>query len=1148
MKKIVSLLSVFLILNPIEIFSQGNTCADAVDISTFPYTAANQTTCNKGADFNTICELKADYTAGQDGVYKFKIPLDTCVLIKLSNLTATPAKSNISVSLYNGCPDASGSNCLEQKSINYPYSPEILLKGALVAGKTYYIVVDAGKDNDACLTFDLKINYAACAPPLVIGNEGGVDCGSNLGFEQGTALGWTGTYNDDNSRYEGPPIAPPVAGLYPATLSVNGTLGACGKDNTVPPNSNTTATPRHTLTSGTATDPNTDNLLPIVAPGAGKYSFRLGNQEPNRGCECVQIKYKPDPAMPIFSYLYAIISNDNPKHSDNEKARFELKIKDEAGNLLPCGGEYTVTSGSREGDGFRKAKDACGNDEVWWSPWRAVSIDLSNYMNQTLTIQFCTADCSAGGHYSYTYIDAYCYPKKIKGATLCSTTGSVTLTAPIGFTNYTWYYGPPPVSGAPIGTGQVLTLNNVVNGSVYTVTYENFQGICPIKLYSTDTIKIFNTAVTKDTALCNNSTGIVKLKATSIDPTTIYVWTPATNLSCTNCAGPDLMLPLSSTTTYSVTMSNQLGCKETKTVIITVQPCEPSVILNAGVICPGACTTIIANAMGGSPPYTYSWDPNLGSTAGPYTICPTTNTTYSVVITDANGKKASDTAIVSIHPAPSITVNTGTICAGEPFTLTANGGNNYSWSTGEHTQSIVVHPTTTTSYTVIGTSVVGCSDTTSTIITVNPKPVLTSTSAIVCVGTAATLSVNSDIPGTSFSWTPLTGLNISTGTSVTSNSNTTITYSITGTWNGCTSSITATKTVNPQPQANFASTPLCLGNPTQFMDSSSITTGTITSWFWNFGDGKTSTAMNPSHTYTNTSTFTVTLIVISDQGCADTIIKLVTVYPVPVIQFGPFDKGCSPLCTNFTDSSTMVNGLITKWFWNLGDNSTSSVPHPTHCYTLPGTYDVSLTVISDKGCMNSKTIDELVSVYPTPKADFSASPQPTTIFNPTIFFKDLSNNNPISWQWTFWNHENVVTKSMIQYPSYTYSDTGTYKIQLVVSNAYGCADTIIKYVIIGPEWSFYIANTFTPDGDGINDFFIGKGWNVLEHQMWIFDRWGNMIYTTGKTKDPQSAVPWNGRANNGADIAQIDTYVWMVILKDIKGMEHKYIGHVNLVK
>ena len=66
--------------------------------------------------------------------------------------------------------------------------------------------------------------------------------------------------------------------------------------------------------------------------------------------------------------------------------------------------------------------------------------------------------------------------------------------------------------------------------------------------------------------------------------------------------------------------------------------------------------------------------------------------------------------------------------------------------------------------------------------------------------------------------------------------------------------------------------------------------------------------------------------------------------------------------------------------------------------------------------------------------------------------------------------------------------------------------------------------------------------------MWIFDRWGNMIYYTGKTKDPESAVAWDGRASGGVDPAQEDVYVWVVQIKDIFKKKHKYIGHVTLVK
>ncbi len=66
--------------------------------------------------------------------------------------------------------------------------------------------------------------------------------------------------------------------------------------------------------------------------------------------------------------------------------------------------------------------------------------------------------------------------------------------------------------------------------------------------------------------------------------------------------------------------------------------------------------------------------------------------------------------------------------------------------------------------------------------------------------------------------------------------------------------------------------------------------------------------------------------------------------------------------------------------------------------------------------------------------------------------------------------------------------------------------------------------------------------------MWIFDRWGNMIYTTEKTTSPETAVPWNGKANGGSKTAQQDVYVWLVELKDINNQPHKYIGHVTLVR
>jgi gliding motility-associated-like protein len=113
----------------------------------------------------------------------------------------------------------------------------------------------------------------------------------------------------------------------------------------------------------------------------------------------------------------------------------------------------------------------------------------------------------------------------------------------------------------------------------------------------------------------------------------------------------------------------------------------------------------------------------------------------------------------------------------------------------------------------------------------------------------------------------------------------------------------------------------------------------------------------------------------------------------------------------------------------------------------------------------------------------------------------------------------------------------------VVSTDYGCKDTAYENVLIMPDFAFYIPNAFTPDGDGLNDTFSGKGIYILEYEMMIFDRWGNLIYQTVDYNHP-----WNGIANGGTEIAQRDVYVYVIKVKDIFMNEHKYRGTVTLVK
>ena len=117
---------------------------------------------------------------------------------------------------------------------------------------------------------------------------------------------------------------------------------------------------------------------------------------------------------------------------------------------------------------------------------------------------------------------------------------------------------------------------------------------------------------------------------------------------------------------------------------------------------------------------------------------------------------------------------------------------------------------------------------------------------------------------------------------------------------------------------------------------------------------------------------------------------------------------------------------------------------------------------------------------------------------------------------------------------------------MIVTNTFGCTDTAYNEVIVLPEYTLYVPNAFTPmNHDGVNDTFMpqGVGIDPNDFELLIFDRWGSLIY---KTNDVNKG--WDGKANGGDKVAQIDVYVWKIITKDFKGDEKQYIGHVTIVK
>jgi gliding motility-associated-like protein len=185
----------------------------------------------------------------------------------------------------------------------------------------------------------------------------------------------------------------------------------------------------------------------------------------------------------------------------------------------------------------------------------------------------------------------------------------------------------------------------------------------------------------------------------------------------------------------------------------------------------------------------------------------------------------------------------------------------------------------------------------------------------------------------------------------------------------------------------------------------------------------------------------------------------------------------------------------------------------------------------------------LVQVFSLPVAEFNPNPSSATELDPTIAFNNLSSTDVIYWNWDF-GDGNLLAPGPAS-PEHYYPDSvsGNYLVTLIVRNAGGCYSTVKHEIFIEPGFTFYIPNSFSPNGNGVNDYFFGSGVGIIKYDLQIFDRWGNLIFHT-----TELTGKWDGKSSNGKDKLQIDLYVWKVELTDLYNKKHNYIGTVTLMK
>jgi len=335
------------------------------------------------------------------------------------------------------------------------------------------------------------------------------------------------------------------------------------------------------------------------------------------------------------------------------------------------------------------------------------------------------------------------------------------------------------------------------------------------------------------------------------------------------------------------------------------------------------------------------------------------------------------------------------------------------------------------------------------------------------------------------------------------------------------------------PIANFNTTNVCANNLSVFNDLSSSSSGSITSWYWDFGDNQNTTTTNANHLYSSAGTYTVSHVVNNTNGCTDTVRKTVDIYFLPQAQFY-LNPACVGNSTQFTDSSKTLSGTIDNWLWNFGDGQTSTFQNPSHGFSSPVAYTVSLVVTSSYGCKD--TIQKTVAVVPGPNADFSINPNPVEALE-AANFTDLSTgpNSIVNWYWAFGDS----TAANTQNTQHIYTDQGDYSVLLVVKDMNGCIDSARKdiTIILLPD----VPTAFSPNGDGQNDLFLVRGGPFKDINVRIYNNWGQLIFETNDQLEG-----WNGTFNGTEQ--PVGVFVWVVEVEMFNGKKIKKTGDVTLLR
>lgn len=569
--------------------------------------------------------------------------------------------------------------------------------------------------------------------------------------------------------------------------------------------------------------------------------------------------------------------------------------------------------------------------------------------------------------------------------------------------------------------------------------------------------------------------------------TTSVVWLPS------NATTPTISVNTANVYTINVTNSCGVG---SQTISIGAFP-SPTVNITANgptQFCAGGSVILTANSNTGN----YSW--STGATT--QTISVNTSTTVSVTSTNSCAS-AQYVQSVSVTPLPTVSVTPSTVglCAGQSVVIQANSNTSvtYTWSTSANTNTISVNAAG--NYTVNVSNSCGNASATATVTNTGTAPSISASAnpTVLCGGQTATLSLSG-----------------STGTYSWSNGATTATTSVTNAGiytatvtNSCgtgTTSISISSLQTPTVTVSPTTTLICNGQ-------SAIITATSneSNFSWSTGAFTNTISVNTSGVRT-----------VSVSNACGIAVASVTVSQntLPVLNLA---ASSLTICPNGIATLTVTGGTA-PYIWSNSSNTGSVV-----------TSNGGVVTVSNTNSCGTATASITISVNPV-NASILATPD-HGVKPVTVSFTNNSTGGT-TYFWDFGNGNSANTQTV---SSQTYTDDGSYTVYLTVTNGL-CFDTDSLIINVYNEYpGITIPNVFTPNGDSANDVFKITGFNIIDFNCVIFDRWGLLMYSWSDiTKG------WDGKTNSKE--ATDGNYFYLINAKDIDGIEIKKQGTFLLIR